>query len=89
MWGQNHFIIPKGLAAAVLAEYPVHLIGTINTLTDIERQNLIPIFEHLRTIVYSVVLFSIILSAILIIFENNLTLNKMYKKILPFEDEVS
>ena len=83
------FIIPKGLAAAVLAEYPVHLIGTINTLTDIEKQNLIPIFEHLRTIVYSVVLFSIILSAILIVFENNLTLNKMYKKILPFEDEVS
>jgi len=34
-------------------------------------------------------LFSIILSAILIIFENNLTLNKMYKKILPFQDEVS
>jgi len=82
------FIIPKGLAAAVLAEYPVHLIGTINTLTDIEKQNLIPIFEHLRTIVYSVVLFSIILSAILIIFENNTTLDKMYKKILPFKDEV-
>ena len=80
------FIIPKGLAAAVLAEYPVHLIATINTLTDIEKQNLIPIFEHLRTIVYSVVLFSIILSAILIIFENNTTLDKIYRKILPFKD---
>ena len=55
-------------------------------LSPIEKQNLIPIFEHLRTIVYSVVLFSIILSAILIIFENNTTLDKMYKKILPFKD---
>ena len=78
------FMIPKGLAAAVLAEYPVHLIHTIKSINDIEKQNLLPVFENLRTIVYSVVLFSIILSALLIIFEKNNFLNNAYKKVLPF-----
>ena len=76
------FIIPKGLAAAVLAEYPIHLKAIQ------ESPNLI-VFQDLRAIVFAVVLFSIILSAVLIIFENNTGLNKMYKKILPFKDEVS
>ena len=58
------FIIPKGLAAAVLAEYPIHLKAIQ------ESPNLI-VFQDLRAIVFAVVLFSIILSALLIIFENN------------------
>ena len=82
-------MIPKGLAAAVLAEYPVHLIHTIETLSEAEKLNLVPVFENLRTIVYSVVLFSIVLSAILIMFEENNSLNKIYKKILPFDGRES
>ena len=58
------FIIPKGLAAAVLAEYPIHLDAIKNS------PNLV-VFEDLRAIVYSVVLFSIILTAILIILEKS------------------
>ena len=83
------FMIPKGLAAAVLAEYPVHLIHTIETLSEVEKLNLVPVFENLRTIVYSVVLFSIVLSAILIMFEENNSLNKIYKKLLPFDGKES
>ena len=94
---QNDFLVKEILSEKIINSFnndeghAVYLlkksgVDTNHALTDIEKQNLIPIFEHLRTIVYSVVLFSIILSAILIIFENNTTLDKIYRKILPFKD---
>jgi len=51
------FIIPKGLAAAVLAEVPMHM----GLPTD-----LLPIFTEIRAVIYMVILFSILLTALLI-----------------------
>ena len=51
------FIIPKGLAAAVLAEVPMHM-GLPATIE--------PIFIEIRAIIYMVILFSILLTALLI-----------------------
>ena len=51
------FIIPKGLAAAVLAEVPMHM-GLPATI--------VPIFIEIRAIIYMVILFSILLTALLI-----------------------
>jgi len=51
------FIIPKGLAAAVLAEVPMHM-GLAKETMDT--------FEDIRSIIYMVILFSILLTAFLI-----------------------
>ena len=51
------FIIPKGLAAAVLAEVPMHM-GL--------QSEVISIFVEIRSVIYMVILFSILLTAILI-----------------------
>ena len=51
------FIIPKGLAAAVLAEVPMHM-GLPNEV--------LPIFIEIRAVIYMVILFSILLTAFLI-----------------------
>ena len=54
------FIIPKGLAAAVLADIPMHM----NFPQQAE-------FETIRSIVYSVIFFSILLSTVLIYIEES------------------
>ena len=51
------FIIPKGLAAAVLAEVPMHM-----GLPD----EVLPIFIEIRAVIYMVILFSILLTSLLI-----------------------
>ena len=51
------FIIPKGLAAAVLAEVPMHM-GL--------PEELLPMFIEIRAVIYMVILFSILLTAFLI-----------------------
>ena len=51
------FIIPKGLAAAVLAEVPMHM--------DLPDEALL-IFTEIRAVIYMVILFSILLTALLI-----------------------
>ena len=51
------FIIPKGLAAAVLAEVPMHM----GLPADI-----LPIFTEIRAVIYMVILLSILLTAFLI-----------------------
>ena len=51
------FIIPKGLAAAVLAEVPMHM-GL--------PEALLPMFTEIRAVIYMVILFSILLTAFLI-----------------------
>tara|TARA_B110000467_G_scaffold106959_1_gene97368 strand:- start:679 stop:1962 length:1284 start_codon:yes stop_codon:yes gene_type:complete len=56
------FIIPKGLAAAVLAEIPIHMkLGKQSHL----------LFLDVQSIVYAVIFFSILLTAILIYKEEN------------------
>ena len=45
------FIIPKGLAAAVLAEVPMHM-GLPEALS--------PMFFEIRAVIYMVILFSIL-----------------------------
>jgi cell volume regulation protein A len=56
------FIIPKGLAAAVLAEIPIHMkLG--------KQSN--ALFLDVQSIVYAVIFFSILLTAILIYKEEN------------------
>ena len=56
------FIIPKGLAAAVLAEIPIHM--------DLSEQSH-ALFLDVQSIVYAVIFFSILLTAILIYKEEN------------------
>ena len=51
------FIIPKGLAAAVLAEVPMHMGLPTEAL---------PIFTEIRAVIYMVILLSILLTALLI-----------------------
>ena len=69
------FIIPKGLAAAVLAEVPMHM----GLPTEIET-----IFIEIRAIIYIVILFSILLTAFLIYgYESGLTQSRydqLFKK---------
>ena len=69
------FIIPKGLAAAVLAEVPMHM----GLPPDIET-----IFIEIRAIIYIVILFSILLTAFLIYgYESGLTQSRydqLFKK---------
>ena len=58
------FIIPKGLAAAVLAEIPIHM--------DLNSQSH-ALFLDVQSIVYAVIFFSILLTTILIYNEENST----------------
>ena len=51
------FIIPKGLAAAVLAEVPMHM----GLPTEV-----LPVFIEIRAVIYMVILFSILITALLI-----------------------
>ena len=51
------FIIPKGLAAAVLAEVPMHMGLPVEVL---------PIFTEIRAVIYIVILLSILITALLI-----------------------
>ena len=65
------FIIPKGLAAAVLAEVPMHMglpIDSISTFTEI------------RSIIYIVILLSILLTAILIYGQESGMTKNRYEK---------
>ena len=75
------FMIPKGLAAAVLAEYPIshfsHLEQNQETMAFLE------VFEYIRIIIYSVVLFSIIFTGVLIMLNSNFKINNFYKKFFP------
>ena len=67
-------MIPKGLAAAVLAEYPLmHNEGF--TIEEIE------IFNYIRIIIYSVVFFSIVFTAISIILNDNKKIDLSYRRI--------
>ena len=54
------FIIPKGLAAAVLAEVPTHMISKI------DNPILYSTFDEIRSVIYMVILLSILLTALLI-----------------------
>jgi len=68
------YMIPKGLAAAVLAEYPLmHNEGF--TIEEIE------IFNYIRIIIYSVVFFSIVFTAISIILNDNKKIDLSYRRI--------
>ena len=51
-------IIPKGLAAAVLAELPLH--------KNFSEELLNPLFEDIRAVAYSVIFFSIILTSVMV-----------------------
>ena len=64
------FIIPKGLAAAVLAEVPMHM-GLPNEV--------LPIFIEIRAVIYMVILFSILLTAFLIYGQETGLTNSRYE----------
>ena len=66
------FIIPKGLAAAVLAEVPMHM-GL--------PAELLPMFTEIRAVIYMVILFSILLTAFLIYSEETGLSNSGYRQI--------
>ena len=66
------FIIPKGLAAAVLAEVPMHM-GLAKETMDT--------FEDIRSIIYMVILFSILLTAFLIYTQETGLTTSRYKRI--------
>ena len=66
------FIIPKGLAAAVLAEVPMHM-GL--------PEELLPMFIEIRAVIYMVILFSILLTAFLIYCEETGLSTSQYKNI--------
>jgi len=65
------FIIPKGLAAAVLAEVPMHMELPEEVLST---------FTEIRAVIYMVILFSIILTAVLIYTQENGLTNKRYER---------
>ena len=66
------FIIPKGLAAAVLAEVPMHM-GL--------PEGVLPIFIEIRAVIYMVILFSILLTAFLIYSQETGRTKSHYKRI--------
>jgi NhaP-type Na+/H+ or K+/H+ antiporter len=73
------FIIPKGLAAAVLAEIPIHMDFN-------EKAH--ALFLDVQAIVYAVIFFSILLTAILIYTEENRNpsspfIKRFFKKFKP------
>ena len=65
------FIIPKGLAAAVLAEVPMHM----NLPAGIEET-----FIEIRAVVYMVILFSILLTSFLIYSEGTGFTRRLYQR---------
>jgi len=66
------FIIPKGLAAAVLAEVPMHMQLPIDSIS---------IFIEIRAIIYIVILLSILLTAFLVYGQESGKTQNSYKKI--------
>ena len=66
------FMIPKGLAAAVLAEYYLQYANLEGLLA----------FDYIRIIIYSIVFWSIVLTALMYIFNDSNYLNSTYKVIL-------
>ena len=66
------FIIPKGLAAAVLAEVPMHM-GL--------PEELVPMFTEIRAVIYMVILFSILLTAFLIYSQETGLTSTRYRRI--------
>ena len=75
------FMIPKGLAAAVLADYPITHFSYLKPTQ--ENIAFLSVFEYIRIIIYSVVFFSIIFTGILIMLDKNTSLNKIYKRFFP------
>ena len=71
------FIIPKGLAAAVLAEVPMHMGLPVEIL---------PTFIEIRALIYMVILFSIVFTAILIYCQETGLTNTFYKRFLDSSD---
>ena len=67
------FIIPKGLAAAVLAEVPMHM----NLPPGVEDT-----FIEIRAVVYMVILFSILLTSVLIYSQETGISNSWFNRIL-------
>ena len=65
-------MIPKGLAAAVLAEYYLQYANLQGEVT----------FDYIRIIIYSIVFWSIVLTALMYIFNDSNYLNSTYKVIL-------
>jgi len=65
------FIIPKGLAAAVLAEVPMHM----DLPVELES-----IFIEIRAVVYMVILFSILFTAFLIYSQETGLTNSWFSK---------
>jgi hypothetical protein len=67
------FIIPKGLAAAVLAEVPMHM----NLPPGVEDT-----FIEIRAVVYMAILFSILLTSVLIYSQETGISNSWFNRIL-------
>ena len=72
------FIIPKGLAAAVLAEVPMHM-GL--------PEGLELIFTEIRAVIYMVILFSILLTSFLIYSQETGLTNTRYGRIFSMFKE--
>ena len=72
------FIIPKGLAAAVLAEVPMHM-GL--------PKELLPMFIEIRAVIYMVILFSILLTAFLIYTQETGLTKTRYERIFSKFDK--
>ena len=72
------FIIPKGLAAAVLAEVPMHM-GL--------PEELLPMFIEIRAVIYMVILFSILLTAFLIYTQETGLTKTRYERIFSKFDK--
>ena len=72
------FIIPKGLAAAVLAEVPMHM-GL--------PEELLPMFIEIRAVIYMVILLSILLTAFLIYTQETGLTKTRYERIFSKFDK--
>jgi len=72
------FIIPKGLAAAVLAEVPMHM-GL--------PEELVPMFTEIRAVIYMVILFSILITAFLIYSQETGLTSTSYRRIFSTFDK--
>jgi len=66
------FIIPKGLAAAVLAEVPIHMGLSEDALVS---------FMDIRAVIYMVILFSILITAFLIYTQETDITTRRYERI--------
>ena len=72
------FIIPKGLAAAVLAEVPMHMGLPAEVL---------PVFTEIRAVIYIVILCSILLTSFLIYGQETGLTNAYYKRFFSKFDQ--